>query len=481
MSLTLQDQIRTAFRFHLMLRPLRVALYLVVPFLIGKFLVPEEYGVFTATFAVVTLVEGLCLPGVGPLLIRSASLEAASSLFWLALIVRMFICLGFYGMAPHLSALLGLKDGAIYFQVLSVWFVLEGLRVIPDAILVRKLAYRTRFQIYALADLVGIAALAILLYGGFGAWALVGRLLFVSTTILLLSATAGNWRPRFEVRSEVMREFFSLNRDLTIVRLTNQYLSSIDSLLIVSLCGGAEAGLFGMAVKFVFLPLHHMLWPAGELLLPIGKATAKGDVAALYFRYTQVSVFVCLPLLISLTFLADHLGALLGSSWAALPPLIAPMSAVAVAFCFAPPASLYVLTHSSDLDSRLSIFEVFLVSAGIILGAHWGVWGAVSGMAASVACALAVRLPLTLKRIGIPFGRFYKELKWVGAANILLALALFGLRASAGGVSSTWVLDLGCLGLCLSFYMLYFHKSEPFCILKDVLAIRLARHQKVPQ
>ncbi|MCB0405464.1 MAG: oligosaccharide flippase family protein [Bdellovibrionales bacterium] len=483
MSSSLQDRIRTAFRFHILLRPLRVALYLVVPFVIGNYLAPEEYGAFAATFAVVTLVEGLCLPGVAPLLIRSTTLEMASSLFWLSLSVRLFFCLVFYVLAPYLSALLSVENATPYFRVLSLWFVLEGLKVIPDAILVRRLAYKTRFHIYALADLIGISVLVILLQRGWGTWALVGRVFFTSATVLILSAFAGQWRPQLEIRSGAMREFFSLNRDVTIVRLTNQYLSSIDSLLIVFLCGSGAAGLFAMTVKFVYLPLQQILWPAGELLLPIGKAHGdeNGDVLTMYFRFTQLSLFVCMPLLIALTFMATHLSAVFGASWAELPPLIVPMSVVGFALCFAPPASLYVLTRSSDLDSKLSLFEAIVVTAGIVIGAKAGVHGAIVGMAISVVSVVALRLRLTFVRIGTSFSRYWEALKSVCLANLVLALVLLGQRSLSRALWHSFALDVVFLTLCLLLYLASLQYAAPAGTLKRLLVIRLTRQQKVPQ
>ena len=111
--------------------------------ILARLLDPASFGILALAQSLLGAAALVSLTGVSAALItrKGDVLSAASTYFWLALIVGVMV-VGFFALlAGPLTARLGQPAAAPYVTVLSVSFALEMLALVPNAILQRRFRF----------------------------------------------------------------------------------------------------------------------------------------------------------------------------------------------------------------------------------------------------------------------------------------------------------------------------------------------------
>ncbi|MDB5826417.1 MAG: hypothetical protein JWQ73_637 [Variovorax sp.] len=180
----------------------------VVSLLAGRIIGTSAFGLASLAFFIGSLAETLIVvPFSEPLIRRqSYSLRVVDAAFTGSFIAGLSIFALLVMSAPLVASMYGNEQLQWLIMAQSTTSLLLGIRGIPEAVLVRKLRFKSLARRNIAAKLVGAAVTVALAYGGAGAWSIVlGNVTFAVASTLMVLAILKRW-PRFSSEWHHARE-----------------------------------------------------------------------------------------------------------------------------------------------------------------------------------------------------------------------------------------------------------------------------------
>ena len=430
--------------------------------ILARILSPEDYGVM-AMVAVVTAFARLFTDlGLSSSTIQRKTLtqEQISTLYWINVLIGGIVALIVAACSPivawfyHRPELLGLTC------LVSLNFLISGFGSQQSALLVRSMQFARK----AIANLSGLmVALLVsitLALNGFGYWSLaIGSVCGSFTTVVLLNAVSG-WRPSRPSRNTGIGSMLKFGSNVTAFDFCNYFARNLDNIVIGRRWGTEVLGLYNRAYQLLLFPINNLRAPINAVAFPaLSRLQDQPQKYRLYFRrIVALLAFLSMPLTTMLFIGSGPLiELLLGREWKGVVPLFA---ILALPSFIQPSWSLLgVVMLSCGKSGRYFKFGAvnsIVVSAGFLIGVHWGA----EGVAISYACSTYLII--------------FPSLKWafmgtpVSVSDFLSSIALPAMASLVAG-SVTYVImtfhrienPLLCLiqiavVFGLSFAMIYF-------------------------
>jgi O-antigen/teichoic acid export membrane protein len=235
-------------------------------------------------------------------------------------------------------------------QALGTTIMLNGLSIVPLALLQRELRFRQHAAANAGAALGASVGCAVAAMAGAGVWALVIRQVLFQ---LLLAGLA--WRavqpllpglPRVggSARRDPLAKWFFATTAIGFATL------NVDNVIVGHFTSVRELGLYSLAFTIAFAPMTQFAWQVGTVLQPAAARTTSLDVlGARVCTAVRAASLVLLPAAVPAIALAPAvLPGLIGARWA---PMVAPFQ---------------LLVLAGIAQGILAIVRQFLVASGSV-------------------------------------------------------------------------------------------------------------------
>ena len=294
---------------------------------LARLLRPAEFGLFSFGLVFVTFVETVGDLGAGAALIysRRGAERAAQGTFVLNLAMgALWFALAQLA-APFVAAFFHDPRGEPVIRALAFVFLLKGLGNTHDALLRKRLRFRSRLG-PELALALGKGGLAVALaLAGFGVWSLVwGQLLGVALWTAALWRVVP-WRPERAWPRGELAPLLRYGRGIVAVDVLAGVLHHADLVVVGRMAGTTALGLYQLAgrvpemtVTLAVWVTSHVLFPAFARLHAAGEGLREGFLAAL--RWIPM---LTLPMAAGLWLLAEPLLlALFGGQWVSGAPVL---------------------------------------------------------------------------------------------------------------------------------------------------------------
>jgi O-antigen/teichoic acid export membrane protein len=350
-----------------------------------RLLRPEDYGDFGMVAVFLLFVGLLAEPGIGPALVQRPEVDRVhlDSAFWFSSLLGALCAAAFALLAPTIAAFYGLDRLEPLARALAVTFLLNGIAIVPRAVLQRRMAVGGLMWIDVAAVLTGGALAVAMALRGLGAWSLVGQQLAVAAIPLLLVAWSARWRPGFSARWTAMRELLGYSGRLLGTSAVSYWARNTDNLLVGKLLGSAALGVYSRAFTLMFMPLTQANMLVGRVLFPT-LCALQGELERFrrtYLRASTLLVLFIVPVMLGLFASAPWLVlALFGPRWVGVIGVLRLLSlAGVVQALYLPTSWVFAALGRMDLLLRWATFTSAVVVAGIAAGAALGSSRAVAG------------------------------------------------------------------------------------------------------
>jgi glycosyltransferase involved in cell wall biosynthesis/O-antigen/teichoic acid export membrane protein len=297
--------------------------------LVARLVQPEEYGLFNMAAVLINLLEGSYDLGIRRALIYFGGAVGAASLrrtgFVLSIGAGLVLSVLLFALSPLAAAFYGEVRVRGLMQVLSIYFGIACLGVVPDALLQQRLAFNRRFW-PSIAAPAGRYAIAIPLAAlGLGAWSLVwGQLLGITVEVCLLLSLAG-WRPRPGWSPADAAQLLRYSSQISLVEWIAAIGLNLDYILVGHFLGSGVLGLYTLAFKLPDATIGAAGWVGSRVLLPafLNLGGQRDRLADGCLQALRVAVAVLLPLGAGLCVLAPQIVPLLfGEQWSPAIPIV---------------------------------------------------------------------------------------------------------------------------------------------------------------
>jgi PST family polysaccharide transporter len=345
---------------------------------LARLLMPADFGLVAMVTTITGLGQAFADLGLSEATIQHPEInhEQVSALFWVNVGVGLALTLITGSLAPVLAWFYREPRLRAITLVVSLTFLLGGLRVQHDALLRRQM----RFRALALRDvvcyMVAVPAAIGLAWCGFGYWALVALPLILNAGQGLFSWLLVRWIPGLPRRGAQVRPLISFGGSIAASYLLFSINGSADNVLIGWYWGAGPLGLYSRAYNLLMLPVRQLGGPAGSVAVP-GFSRVQDDperLARYYLRATNLVVWIS--------------GLLFGFLFVAAVPVI-------------------VLTLGNRWRAAAPVFQILVIAALGQLLLETSLWLLVSrGMGVKLLRALIAMTPLMVGSyaLGLRFG-----------------------------------------------------------------------------
>jgi PST family polysaccharide transporter len=407
-----------------------VVLTAIMTVVLARLLTPTDFGLVAMVTAITGFGQTFADLGLSEATIQRQEInhEQVSALFWVNVAIGLGLMLVTIGLAPVLAWFYReprLKD--ITF-VLSLVFLIGGLRVQHNALLQRQM----RFSAMAIRDVVAYAVAVpvaiIMAWRGAGYWAILAYPLTFNSTAVALTWMMVRWIPGLPRRGAKVGSLVAFGGNIAASQIINYLNRNTDNVLIGRVWGASPLGLYSRAYNLLLRPVNQLNVPLGTIMVP-ALSRLQNDperFARYYLRAANLIMWIATPVFGFLFVAAEPVIILvLGRQWQAMAPVFQILCIAAVAaLLFSPTNWLLVSRGQSGRMLKLLVILTPIFIGSYIVGLPFGI----KGVALSGSLVFVGIFPWVLKYI---FRGTHLTLQRLGQAIYLpIALSLAGVLSA---------------------------------------------------
>jgi polysaccharide transporter, PST family len=351
--------------------------------ILARFLAPAEFGIVAMATPLLALAAALTDLGFAQAIMQRRDLTHAqvSSLFWLNGMVSGGIAAVLLASSPLVSLLYREPEVTPVLAILSLVVLLNGMSMVPQAVLLRNMRFVSLTAVDLLAVLVRVCGMIWAAWAGLSYWSLViGQLGGALVTVTAAFIVSG-WRPSWPKMVAGTREIARFGLNLTGSSLATFFTQLADNMIVGVFAGKVAIGLYERSHTLMLQPLTQLLGPIGRLGLPLlGRVREDPPLYRRTFtRLLQLSMWLCAPVMLFCLVMPDAIVLFIwGEKWAAAIPILRFFAV----WGLAAPVSwltswLYITEGETGRLFRLSMLTALISIASFLSGVHWGAFGVV--------------------------------------------------------------------------------------------------------
>ena len=287
---------------------------------LARLLVPGDFGLIAAVVAVTGLILLFKELGLASATVQKKDLshEQVSTLFWVNIGFAAGSALLTLAVAPAIAAFYGEPRLTAIASWLALGMLLGGLSVQHQALLRRRMSFRTLAIVDLFSQLVAAAAALLIAWRGGGYRALIAQQLVAPAMFAIAVWVVCRWRPGLPVRGSGVRAMLRFGGDLTVFNLVNYAARNLDNVIIGRLFGRPVLGQYSKAYALLMLPLSQLTGPLSGIAIPALSRLqdAPDRFRSFYLAALRVMALVSMPMIAVMGVLSVPLmRTVLGAQW----------------------------------------------------------------------------------------------------------------------------------------------------------------------
>jgi O-antigen/teichoic acid export membrane protein len=418
----------------------QVLLQTISAVVLARLLMPSDFGLVAMVTGITAIAVGFADLGLTEATIqrKEISHDQVSTLFWINVGIGLLLTLLTAAAAPLLAKFYREPKLVGITLVISLSFLLGGLRSQHNALLKRQM----RFSSIAIRDVtayaVGVAVGVAMAWRGAGYWALVTYPLVTSFTQMVISWSMVKWMPGLPRLDSEVRSFVHFGGYVAASYAVFNWLRNVDNVLIGWYWGASPLGLYSRGFNLLVLALSQITGPTSNVAIP-AFSRIQGDrelFSRYYLRIMNLIAWISAALFGFLFVAAEPFIVLvLGEKWRAAAPVFQILTLSALGQLLLE-STLWVLI-SRGQSARL--FKLMLLIAPFIIA------------------GIAVGLPFGIKRVALSLSlTLLAIIPWV----LIIAFRGTDLTLQALGRALLCPISLCLAGVCSAKLALYLAPAE---------------------
>ncbi|WP_380787428.1 lipopolysaccharide biosynthesis protein [Sphingomonas sp. R86521] len=419
---------------------IRIPLTFALQIILGRILLPQEFGVVAMATPIIVLIEIFTNLGLAQAVVQREKITQAdlTSIYWVSLGGASLMLLTVVLSSPLIARMYGQPEVRDIVIVLALQMPIAAIAGHASALMARRM----RFGAIALVDVVGtlvVFAVSILAaLKGAGYWSIVLGTVAGTLTRAVMDRQLCGFRPGRPTWSPAAPEMMAFGGKLLSASLLNYVSNYANTVVIGVLMGARTLGLFDRSFALVLRPIASVTLPVTRIAVPL-LSRLRGDAdryAAAFSALLQGTVLIAMPGLITASVLAhDVVFMLLGKNWLPMTPMFSAISIAAIFQAFSG-ASSWLFESQNRAGEQISVAwrSGLLMIGSLLCGLPFGAVG--------IAISYAIFAPL-----------FHGVYLWAASRNgpvthEIVGRAIYPLFIAAiGAVAGALIVDRFVFGL----------------------------------
>lgn len=356
--------------------------------------------------------------------------------------------------------------------------VIIGLSTVYDAILMRRLEFRS-LAIRSIIS-VGVSG-AIGLYlamNGYGIWSLVWQQLLQQGLSLATVVSLSKWHPQRGFDSQDIKRILQFAAHVSLNGLIGFIGYQADTVTIAYFLGPRSTGLFNSAKRIGTALNHVILKPLERVALP-ALVQFGDDLSRLrtaYLRALGITALGTAPVFFGVAVISDDIiGLLLGEEWSGVAPVL---SALAVSFFCSTivqyNVAVIMVARKPKLQSILNLVFVVASLGLMLISVQYGILGVAVGVLIRSALMLPIQTILVINIVKCPSKDVIRALTPAVTAGTIMALGVWmlSLNLTFSSLLVGIIIKIFIAALIYTAILMLFFRRGVFRLLKgaDVLS-----------
>lgn len=366
---------------------------------LARLLTPTDFGLVAMVTAISSLAQSFSDLGLSEATIQcpEISRHQLSILFWVNVAIGLTLTLIMAALGPLLASFYRDPRLQKITFLMSLTFLIGGLRVQHDALLRRQM----RFSSLALRDVassaVAVPVSLLLAWRGSGYWALIALPLTMNLTQMLLSWSMVRWIPEFPRRGAKVLSLIGFGGNVAASYFFTNLIRNADNVLIGWYWGASPLGQYSRAYNLLMMPVRQLGVPASSVAIPAFSRMQDDPerLARSYLRTVNLMMWIAAPIFGFLFVAAvPVIVIVLGARWREAAPVFKILAIFSLGQMLVDSTVwLFVSGGQPRRLLRLSVIIAPIIVASYALGLPFGI----KGVALSGSIVLLVTLPWRLK------------------------------------------------------------------------------------
>jgi PST family polysaccharide transporter len=366
---------------------------------LARLLTPADFGLVAMVTAITGLGQAFADLGLSEATIQHPEIshDQVSTLFWINVAIGLTLTAITAALAPALAwfyrepRLIGIT------LLVSLTFLIGGLRVQHDALLKRQMRFPSLVIRDVTAYALAVPVAIVLAWRGAGYWAIVALPLTLNLTSMSLSWVMARWVPGLPRRCGEVRSLIAFGGNVAASYMILNLNRSADCVLIGWYWGASPLGLYSRALNLLLLPVRQLGLPASSVAVPAFSRVQDEPerLARYYLRTANVIMWISAPIFGFLFVAAVPVIVLaLGSRWVEAAPVFQILAIFALGQLLYD-STVWLLVSRGQ---SLRLLKLVLVSSPIMIGSYAiGLRFGIKGVALSGSLVLLAMFPWILK------------------------------------------------------------------------------------
>lgn len=402
-----------------------------VHIVLARLLLPEHFGLVAMANVAVAFIGLVKDQGFGPAIIQRDNLEDRhlDAALWTVLVVGVLLAVIGVGVAPWVALFFDSPRLEPVLQVLVLSIPLASVSSIPEAILRRRMEFKSLSIRTLVANVAGGIVAVVAAFAGWGVWALVALSLtktLVSTIVLWI---ATGWLPGLTYSISHVKDLFSFGANITGQKILNFFNRQADDIIIGYFLGASALGFYSVAYEILKGMTNIVSRTMTNVALP-AFSRLQNDIPRLkraFLTAVRTTSVVSIPIFVLYAVVAEDLFLVIyNPKW--LPAVttsqvLAGIGILHSLVLFNPP--ILKSLGKPHWELALSVLNVVGNLTGFLIGVQYGFfWVAVAYVARGYLFA-PVELYLVQKLIDFEIGEYVDALLFPLIGSVLLAASVF--------------------------------------------------------
>jgi O-antigen/teichoic acid export membrane protein len=386
----------------------------IVSIILGRLLLPEDYGIIALVSVFITICDKLVVSGFATSLIQKKDADNLdfSTVFFFSVVMSLVLyAILFFG-APLLADFYSAYDREMLIaviRVMGIQVIITSVNSVQSAYVSHTMQFRKTLPAALIATALSAAIGIWMAYNGYGVWALVAQYCVNAFAIMVVLWIVVRWRPAFAFSMQRFRSLFAYGWKIFAASMIKVLYNDLRSLVIGKFYTVSDLAYYNKGQSFPQLVESNVSGTIESVLFPAisKRQTSKEDMLAILRRAIKTSTFVLMPLLAGLAAVAEPLiSVLLTDKWL---PSVPYMQIICFTFMMMPieidNLQAIKAMGRSDIALKLEIIKKVIGVVLLIVSIPFGVMAiALSMLVGAVINAIVDAIP-NKKLLGYGVGK----------------------------------------------------------------------------
>jgi teichuronic acid exporter len=359
----------------------RQGLQFAITLVLARLLAPAEFGTVALLTLFTAVASAFVDGGLSTALIQkeAVSRDDEATAFWINAAMGTLMAGALMAISPLIARFYDVPALEPLGIAMSSAVFLAGVGAVPQALLARRLAFKTILLTGGLATIGSGAVAIVLAANGAGVWSLAIQVILMPAITTVAVWVATGWRPSWRFSRESARSLLSFGGYVFGATLTDVVYNRAYTVVLGRFYGASEVGIYARAESTQQMGAGALTSTFSRVALPVF-ATAAGDPARLRSGARTAArsmMLVHVPVLLGLAAVGQPLIDLLfGSQWTSAGPIFQILCIYAVVWpLHVVNLQLLMAQGHSRLVLKLEVVKRTLGIALMMIGSVFGILG----------------------------------------------------------------------------------------------------------